>query len=571
MQVAAVRGLLYHRSMHQGDILAGKYQLGRQIGSGGMSTVVEAMDLTLGRPVAIKFIRGGTGDATSRERLRREAVAVAQFQSEHIVRVFETGVDDIGSLFIAMERLRGFDVQSQIHQSGPIPLDEAVSYILQVCEALAHAHVADIIHRDIKPSNMFVVPGHNGRKTVKLLDFGIALNRGIRKNSSLTRDNLLGTPHFMSPEQIRDPKSVDTRTDIWALGVSLFQMLSAQLPFQSPKLPELIMSICEVDPPSLLALGIDVPQGVEACIRRCLRKSPNERFPSVRELAEALLPYAPKATGKLLVEGISSIIVGLGSTVDAPRADTVPGAPSPQSVDTIDEDEDDIDEHRDPYSEMPTLSMPEDPEEPSTEPTERGKSKIPPAVAARVDAAQRDADLPITRSAPPVPFPLSVDQEKTTLAGPFVSARPMPMHVSPKRGIGAPLVLGGALALLCIGALVTVFVLRDRTTTTESAGVATEPVPTTTHAAATAISTATSAPLSTTPPPAGTLRSDGLAEPAVATARPAAPASAATSAPPRPNATSPVVRPVVTAAAPVPKATTDTPVVPLPPELKGRQ
>lgn len=552
--------------MHQGDILAGKYQLGRQIGSGGMSTVVEAMDLTLGRPVAIKFIRGGTGDATSRERLRREAVAVAQFQSEHIVRVFETGVDDIGSLYIAMERLRGFDVQSQIHQSGPIPLDEAVSYILQVCEALAHAHVADIIHRDIKPSNMFVVPGHHGRKTIKLLDFGIALNRGIRKNSSLTRDNLLGTPHFMSPEQIRDPKSVDTRTDIWALGVSLFQMLSGQLPFQSPKLPELIMSICEVDPPSLLALGIDVPPGVEACIRRCLRKSAGERFPSVRELAEALLPYAPQVTGKLLVEGISSIIVGLGSTVDAPRTDADPATRSPQSADTLDNDDEDIDDHRDPYSDMPTLSMPEDPDEPSTEPTERGQSRIPPAVSARLNS-----DAPKPRSAPPPSFPLSVDQEKTTVAGPFVSARPGPMVSPQKKRLGAPLVAGGALLLACIAGVLAVVVLRERPPSPASAAVATETAPTNARSVLAAAPSASASALATAP--TSSSAPTNSAEPPVPSVRASAPQVVPVTTPARtaPTASPVAVRPPAGVPTASPKVTSDTPVVPLPPELKGRQ
>lgn len=562
-----------------------------------MSTVVEATDLTLGRTVAIKFVRS-SANGVSEERLRREAVACAQFQSEHIVRVFEAGVVESGGLFIAMERLRGFDVQTQIRESGRIPTEEAVSYVLQVCEALAHAHAARIVHRDIKPSNMFVVTGTNGRRTIKLLDFGIALNRGIRKHSSLTRDTLLGTPQFMSPEQIREPKAVDSRADIWAVGVSLFQMLSGQLPFQSPRLGELIMSICESDAPTLASMGVRVPAGIEICIRRCLQKNPVDRYATVKELAADLLLFGPTDTGRILFEGISNILVGLDATLDAPRdyeddealsdPTTERVSHNPDSSGLYDERAEDThttqqDEmNSDVQSALPTLAIADDDsdeddddvDEP-TSPTQRGRGKsslrppssVPtrpsqmPALHRSYIARPRDS---ISPSASPPPL------DALVTGGPVVSSS----GVTSSKGVSVVHVAAVAIALtlgsaLLFGALQS---RRSSATAPEPAAVpaggvsmvpehpsppvvVAAPPPTTPSAVAQSapLVTDTAAPRLVVPPTIQSQATQAQPIPSV-----------------RPSAARPLSPPPAPASA-APKSPSGPSVVPLPPELQGRQ
>lgn len=301
-----------------------------------MCTVVEATDTTLGRKVAIKFVRR-VGNENSEERLRREARAVARLRSEHIVAVFETGFTEAEGLFLVMERLEGFDIRKQLRESGPLRLPEAVHCILQVCEALAHAHAAKIVHRDIKPSNMFVTLEASGRRIVKLLDFGIALNRGTHQASNLTRDDLLGSPSFMSPEQVRAPTSVDQRSDIWSLGVSLFQMLSGELPFTGDNLGVVAMRVCDAAAPSLASLNVTVPAPVEACIQRCLRKSPANRYQSVLEVAQALVPFGDKEACRGLLSRIEHVVLGGagGVAVRAPRPTARASSRPPPSDSTL--------------------------------------------------------------------------------------------------------------------------------------------------------------------------------------------------------------------------------------------
>lgn len=561
--------------MREGDILAGKYELGRQIGAGGMSTVVEATDMTLGRPVAIKFVRA-SANGVSEERLRREAVAVAQFQSEHIVRVYETGVTETGGLFIAMERLRGFDVATQIRDYGNIPVEEAVSYTLQVCEALAHAHAARIVHRDIKPSNMFVVTGQNGRRTIKLLDFGIALNRGLRKNSSLTRDTLLGTPHFMSPEQIREPKAVDARADIWAVGVSLFQMLSGQLPFQSPKLAELIMSVCEADAPSLASINVTVPRGLEGCIRTCLQKNPEDRYPTVKELASVLLPYGPLDTGRILYDGISNILVAVGVTLDANAEPVASHIPTTERVshhpDTFEESDTDADgADRAPpnvHSVLPTLLLEDDPEEPPTAPTERGKRAIPEPSATR--PAHPVIEPRTTVSAPPPSLRASQPPSADAFAtgGPVVTTKG-PVLAQKRLNAGHVALGAGGVAIVTALLFVGLQGKRDAARPTSSS-----PVTAATVAASTSPIPSLSPPAATAPDaPAAVTTSTSLSS--------APPAISSTAHPPGATSTKGVARPtsspvaaVVPVATPSPPAKASAavvPVVPLPPELQGRQ
>jgi serine/threonine-protein kinase len=287
--------------MEAGALLAGgKYRIEGPIGQGGMSTVYAARDTVLDRAVAIKLVQADTGDTPQlHERMFREARAVAQLESDHIVRILEIGQAEDGRPFIVMERLEGRDLHAHLASQGRLPYAEAVHYALQAAEGLAHAHQAGIVHRDIKPSNMFLARRANGQRVLKLLDFGIA--RGAVKGS-ITKQGLLGTPHYMSPEQMANPRDVDARTDVWALGVTLFQLVSGRLPFQGANLRELFVNVFESDAPRLAAIGVELPAGLDAAIARCLVRDRELRMGSVLELAVALAPFGPPDTRALLDE-----------------------------------------------------------------------------------------------------------------------------------------------------------------------------------------------------------------------------------------------------------------------------
>ena len=302
--------------MQAGVVLAGgKYRIEGELGAGGMGTVLAARDLILDRAVAIKVLRGESSP-DRQERLLREARAVARLESDHIVRILDTGTTDEGQMFIVMERLEGRDLDKHLRRHGALPATEAVHYVLQAAEALAHAHQAGIVHRDIKPSNMFLVRRSDGRRIVKLLDFGIARGQG---GASLTHTGMLGTPHYMSPEQIRNAKDVDVRSDVWSLGVTLYQLLSAALPFKGVSLNEVVMNILESEPATLVALGLEVPEGLDPVIRKCLAQDREDRYATVLDLADALLPFAPPE-GRSLRDGIWAVMRDEPPTMHAPSS-----------------------------------------------------------------------------------------------------------------------------------------------------------------------------------------------------------------------------------------------------------
>ena len=275
-----------------GQTLRGKYRVDRVLGSGGMGTVVAATNLRLGLPVAIKVLRPALlGNASAVARFAREARAAAKLTSEHTVRILDVDDSDAGEPFLVMELLLGHDLATAI-AGGPLPVARAVTYVLQACVAVAEAHAHGIVHRDIKPANLFLTTDPSGEPRVKLLDFGIskALENEMEGDLSLTdAGGVLGSPYFMSPEQIRSAKQVDARTDLWSLGVVLYQLLTGALPFAATNATSLAARIA-ADPP--LPIGrVDVPTALRAVILRCLEKSPDRRFATVLDLARALAPF----------------------------------------------------------------------------------------------------------------------------------------------------------------------------------------------------------------------------------------------------------------------------------------
>jgi len=280
-----------------GDVIGGKYEVLKVIGSGGMGYVVSAMHIELGEVVALKFLRPEALQIEELvERFAREARAAAKIRSEHVARVFDVGTLPDGVPFIVMEHLAGQDLADVLAERGPLPIKVAVEYVMQACEALAAAHAAGVIHRDIKPENLFLTRHAQGLDFIKILDFGIskvALSPG-GKRAFVRTAMPIGSPVYMSPEQIRSSEHVDPRTDIWSLGCVLFEMLTGVVAFDEPTLMQLSAAILEQDPVPLRALVPDAPQELEEVVLRCLEKDADKRYSNIAELAIALYPFAPR-------------------------------------------------------------------------------------------------------------------------------------------------------------------------------------------------------------------------------------------------------------------------------------
>ena len=279
--------------MIQRDLVPGKLRIVRRIGAGGMGVVYEAIHLGLDRRVAVKVIHPQSSEsAEARTRFFREARALAQLQSDHIVQVLDVDTLPEGDPYMVMEYLEGRDLKRELSKRGPLPVAEAVGYLIQASGGVAAAHGAGIIHRDIKPANIFI-SNLDGARRAKILDFGLAkfstsLDQGLTGPTCL-----LGTPLYMSPEQIAGQEA-DRRCDVWALGVVLFQLLTGHSPFR-PKNNEGSASAVLNRPAALLhEERDDVPLALSQVVARCLEKVHAERFEDARELAAALAPFGPR-------------------------------------------------------------------------------------------------------------------------------------------------------------------------------------------------------------------------------------------------------------------------------------
>jgi eukaryotic-like serine/threonine-protein kinase len=279
-----------------GDIIAGKYQVIKLIGSGGMGFVVSATHVELGEVVALKFLRPEALLIDELvERFAREARAAAKIRSEHVARVFDVGVMPDGVPFIVMEHLAGQDLADVLQERGPLPIKVAVEYVMQACEALAAAHASGVVHRDIKPENLFLTKHAQGLDFIKILDFGISKVALAPGKRGFVRTMMpLGSPVYMSPEQIRSSEHVDARTDIWSLGCVLFELLTGTVAFNEPSLMQLSAAILEHDPVPLRELLPDAPVELEDVVMRCLEKDVDKRYGNIAELAIALYPFAPR-------------------------------------------------------------------------------------------------------------------------------------------------------------------------------------------------------------------------------------------------------------------------------------
>lgn len=295
-----------------GQVVAQKYRVDRFIGQGGMGVVVAGFHLELDHPVAIKFLVTESGlESEGAERFRREARAAAKIHSEHVARVFDIGLLDERVPYMVMELLHGNDLEYEMERRGALPAAEAVSYVLQAIDAVAEAHAAGIVHRDLKPTNLFLAQRADGSRIVKVLDFGISksLGSGRQREVALTRTAaFVGSPLYMSPEQMRSARDVDARADVWALGAISYAMVTGQLPHPGMSLPEVCLAVMNNTPRPLKDFVANAPEGLEAILMKCLAKEPAQRYSSVAELAEQLLPFAPE--WHLVVERATRLLGG---------------------------------------------------------------------------------------------------------------------------------------------------------------------------------------------------------------------------------------------------------------------
>jgi eukaryotic-like serine/threonine-protein kinase len=277
-----------------GDVVMGKYRLERMLGAGSMGVVFAAQHLQLGIEVAIKWpTEAMAANAEAVTRFEREARAAARIRSEHVVRVIDVGSLDDGTPLIVMERLRGEDLAARLARSGQLSVPDAADYVLQACKGVGEAHALGIVHRDLKPENLFCAEGPDGACCVKVLDFGISK---ISSMSMTQADSIVGSPHYMSPEQMASPRDVDPRTDVWALGVVLHELIAGSVPFPGDTFPEVCLRVVQSPPASSLNGRPDVPPGLPAVILRCLEKERSKRFVGVADFAAALAPFAERRT-----------------------------------------------------------------------------------------------------------------------------------------------------------------------------------------------------------------------------------------------------------------------------------
>jgi len=314
-----------------GTVLDGRFEILSTLGNGAMSVVVSARHLQLRQKVAIKMLRPEYAtypDVVTR--FLREARAAACLRNEHVVSVTDVGMLPTGVPYLIMEHLQGMDLAAHLAAHGPLPVDQAVEYVFQVLEALAEAHRAGIVHRDIKPANLLVAQREDGSALVKVLDFGVSKLSGpeYTEHGLTVQSPLLGSPSYMSPEQIKNPSDVDARTDIWSLGVVLYELITGHLPFSGRTAPELVSAICAPQPTPIAGLISRAPIELVGVIGRCVHKNRDGRYSNVQELARALLPFARTAAAQVSVDRVLMI----ASAPRPVRPELEPSVPLPASV-----------------------------------------------------------------------------------------------------------------------------------------------------------------------------------------------------------------------------------------------
>jgi len=346
-----------------GTILAGKYKLERILGQGGMGVVYAAYHVQLDQRVAIKFLlpQVAAQHSGAVARFVREARASARLRSEHVARVVDVASEN-GVPYMVMEHLVGTDLGQVLKSFGALAIDDAVDYVLQACEALAEAHSIGIVHRDLKPSNLFVARRPDGTPVIKVLDFGIAKapeGEAWAEGALTGTDGAIGSPMYMSPEHLRSTATVDQRTDVWALGIILHELLTGRHPFEATSPGGMCVMIAADPPAALRKHRPDAPQALEDVLLKCLEKDRQKRHQNVGELASALAPFAHSRSAvdieRILRVTASSVETRPSGRVPAIALPSMPISLSSSSSSSISDDQ------TQPSGKLPAIVIPRTP------------------------------------------------------------------------------------------------------------------------------------------------------------------------------------------------------------------
>ena len=277
-----------------GRIIGGKYRVDAVLGKGGMGVVLRATHLRLGEPVAIKVLLPAMLDVPGMvARFMREARAASKIKSVHVVRVTDVDTLEDGVPYMVMEFLEGTDLAALRRKEGPLQISDAVRYLLEACDAIAEAHSLGIVHRDLKPGNLFIARTRDGVNVLKVLDFGISKLDAADDQDTTKTGQMMGSPKYMSPEQMLSMHDVDGRSDIWSLGAILYELVTGRPPFIAESAPRVCALVLNEAPQRPSVYRPDMPRDLDKIILRCLEKDPENRYANVGELADALSPFAP--------------------------------------------------------------------------------------------------------------------------------------------------------------------------------------------------------------------------------------------------------------------------------------
>ena len=318
------------RSVYEsGSVVAGKYRIERVLGQGGMGYVVAATHLDLGTPVALKFLHPHMLENRDVvDRFKREARASAQLRGENVCRVSDVGTTENGQPFMVMELLQGQDLNSMLRERGPLQPMVVAEIMLQTCLALAEAHMIGIVHRDVKPGNLMLTTRPDGTMCIKVLDFGVAKAPEAQDFSLTQTSSVIGSPGYMSPEQLKSSKGATVRSDIWSLGIVMYELVTAVKPWQGESITELALKVA-MDPPPPLAGR--VPWEFEAVVMLCLEKDPARRYQDVADLAVALAPFAGPR-GPEMARAVARVLRGAHTPVPVTPASSLQTHSMPVAV-----------------------------------------------------------------------------------------------------------------------------------------------------------------------------------------------------------------------------------------------
>jgi serine/threonine-protein kinase len=318
-----------------GTEIAGKYVVERKLGAGGMGVVLGVRHKELGERYALKLmLPAAAASEQARERFAREAKAAARLKSEHVARAIDFGfLEDGGAPFMVLELLEGQNLAERLVAEGPLDAREIARLMLHACDALREAHAEGVVHRDLKPSNLFCTSKRDGTTVLKVLDFGIAKTLA-QDSAALTKTaTTMGSPFYMSPEQMRSAKSADARSDLWSLGVTMFELATGHLPFVGETVTEVAILVIEAAVPSPATYVPDLPPAFVEIVLRCLRKDPAQRYADVEDLAEELAAFvgttwkrtSPRRVVSIAPAGTSDPSVAFAKTES-------PGGAPPQTI-----------------------------------------------------------------------------------------------------------------------------------------------------------------------------------------------------------------------------------------------